>query len=54
MKEAVSEHVWKLYSESNYYTVAQWVKNLDQKISMKIHTPDDRELKRLGGRVLQT
>ncbi|KAI8642566.1 hypothetical protein BD408DRAFT_416434 [Parasitella parasitica] len=34
--------------------VAQWVKNLDQKISLKIHTPDDRELKRLGGRVLQT
>lgn len=34
--------------------VAQWAKNLDQKISMKIHTPDDRELKRLGGRVLQT
>ncbi|CAO3630533.1 unnamed protein product [Mucor hiemalis] len=33
--------------------VAQWAKNLDQKISMKIHTPDDRELKRLGGRVLQ-
>lgn len=35
------------------YSVAQWAKNLDQKISMKIHTPDDRELKRLGGRVLQ-
>ncbi|CAO0798763.1 unnamed protein product [Mucor circinelloides] len=34
--------------------VAQWVKNLDQKISLKIHTPDDRELKRLGGRILQT
>ncbi|GAA5807692.1 hypothetical protein MFLAVUS_001066 [Mucor flavus] len=34
--------------------VAQWAKNLDQKISMKIHTPDDRELKRLGGRVLQS
>ncbi|OAD05251.1 C2H2-type zinc finger transcription factor [Mucor lusitanicus CBS 277.49] len=34
--------------------VAQWVKNLDQKIALKIHTPDDRELKRLGGRVLQT
>ncbi|KAL9558617.1 hypothetical protein MBANPS3_000826 [Mucor bainieri] len=34
--------------------IAQWVKNLDQKISLKIHTPDDRELKRLGGRVLQT
>ncbi|KAI8884137.1 hypothetical protein K501DRAFT_248302 [Backusella circina FSU 941] len=33
--------------------VAQWAKNLDQKINLKINTPDDRELKRLGGRVAQ-
>ncbi|KAI8987865.1 arsenite-resistance protein 2-domain-containing protein, partial [Mycotypha africana] len=32
----------------------QWLKNLDQRISLKIHTPDDHELSRLGGRVLQT
>ncbi|CAO3697202.1 unnamed protein product [Rhizopus stolonifer] len=30
-----------------------WAKNLDQKISMKIHTPDERELKKLGGRLFQ-
>ncbi|KAG0762589.1 hypothetical protein G6F62_002640 [Rhizopus arrhizus] len=30
-----------------------WAKNLDQKISMKIHTPDERELKKLGGKVAQ-
>ncbi|KAI9469006.1 MAG: hypothetical protein EXX96DRAFT_590070 [Benjaminiella poitrasii] len=34
--------------------MAQWAKNLDQKISLKIHTPDDHEIKRLGGRILQT
>ncbi|CEI97683.1 hypothetical protein RMCBS344292_11813 [Rhizopus microsporus] len=34
--------------------VIQWAKNLDQKISLKIHTPDERELKKLGGRVLQS
>ncbi|KAI8983500.1 hypothetical protein BDB01DRAFT_791017 [Pilobolus umbonatus] len=33
--------------------IAQWVRNLDQKISMKVHTPDDRELKKLGGRIMQ-
>lgn len=35
------------------FIVIQWAKNLDQKISLKIHTPDERELKKLGGRVLQ-
>ncbi|KAI8327951.1 hypothetical protein BD560DRAFT_417555 [Blakeslea trispora] len=34
--------------------VQQWAKNLDQRISLKIHTPDDREIKRLGGRIFQT
>ncbi|KAI7904590.1 uncharacterized protein BX663DRAFT_502898 [Cokeromyces recurvatus] len=34
--------------------MAQWAKNLDQRISLKIHTPDDHEIKRLGGLILQT
>ncbi|KAI9269863.1 hypothetical protein BY458DRAFT_510644 [Sporodiniella umbellata] len=31
-----------------------WAKNLDQKISMKVNTPDERELKKLGGKLFQT
>lgn len=35
------------------YTANQWLKNLDQRIGMRIHTPDDHELERLGGKVLE-
>ncbi|CAO3665810.1 unnamed protein product [Umbelopsis ramanniana] len=33
--------------------VARWAENLDQKIDLKINTPDDRTLEKMGGKVLQ-
>ncbi|KAI9499201.1 hypothetical protein BDB00DRAFT_866685 [Zychaea mexicana] len=41
-------------SAKNEKNGVQWCKNIDQKIAMKISVPDDRELERLGGKVLKT
>ncbi|KAI8140367.1 hypothetical protein BJV82DRAFT_645835 [Fennellomyces sp. T-0311] len=34
-------------------TGAQWAKNIDQKIAMKVNVPEDRELEKWGGKILK-
>ncbi|KAF7720961.1 hypothetical protein EC973_005674 [Apophysomyces ossiformis] len=37
-----------------FFSAAQWVKNLDQRIAMKIDKPDGRKLEKMGGRSLES
>jgi hypothetical protein len=42
-----------MVSDLILFQVARWAENLDQKIDLKINTPDDRTLEKMGGKVLQ-